>query len=543
LSKVIDNLARIEEQEKKLSIERALALEKAFKSGNIETIYKAQGYYDKFVSRYQPKQESGAKSIILDPFEAASSMGYYSKNAVISYGVLRAVSRAPIARAVINTRKNQVVEYCKAQPDKYSKGFKIVKRGVHDDDELSDNDKRAIDKLTQFILNCGDDPNKWDNDDFDNFIKKIVDDSLTMDQVCAEVIPYRNFEPAYFQANDAATYRIASPNQDDPRIINLNGKDYAPKYVQIWMNSIIAEFYPWELMFGIRNPSSAIRSNGYGRSELEDLIQITTAIMNGDSYNSNFFKNGSSPKGLMMIKGGNVNKDRLNEFRRDFTGMMAGTANSHKTMILDAEKYDWVDLHKSNRDMEFSKFQEYLIKIFCAVYKISPEEIGFQLEGSKGGGGLGNDGGKDEKEYSISKGLKPLLTEIQQWINKWIIYPKTNGKFEFQFSGLEIESATQEEERLTKAAVVYMTVDEVRKEKGLKPLPGGMGKYPLNPIFSAMQMQKDQMGFEQQSKEDEESDQEREKNNPFLEEKDDKDDKNPMMKSFNNWWEENMLVA
>lgn len=538
MSKVIDSLARIEEQEKKLSIERALSLEKAFKSGDIETIYKAQGHYEKFLNRYQPKRDGGAKSIILDPFEATSSMGYYSKSAVISYDVLRAVSRAPIARAVINTRKNQVVEYCKAQPDKYSKGFKIVKRGVHDDEELSDADKRAIDKLTQFILNCGDDPNKWDNDDFDNFIKKIVDDSLSMDQVCAEIIPYRNFEPAYFQANDASTYRIASPNQDNPKIINLDGKGYSPKYVQIWMNSIVAEFYPWELMFGIRNPSSAIRANGYGRCEIEDLIQITTAIMNGDAYNSNFFKNGSSPKGLMMIKGGNVNKDRLNEFRRDFTGMMSGTPNAHKTMILDAEKYDWVDLHKNNRDMEFSKFQEYLIKIFCAVYKISPEEIGFQLEGGKAGG-LGGDGGKDEKDYSISKGLKPLLTEIQQWINKWIIYPKTGGKFEFQFSGLEIESATEEEERLTKAATVYMTVDEVRKEKGLKPLPKGMGKMPLNPIFSQMQMQKDQMGMDQQSKQDEQEDQERGNNNPFLEE----EDKNPMMKSLDNWWEKNMLVA
>lgn len=538
MSKIIDNLARIEEQEKKLYIERALTLDEALKSRDVDTIFKAQSYYNQFMTRYQPaKQDGGLKAMVLDPFEVSRSMGYYGKNALISFETLRAMSRAPIIRAIINTRKNQVVEFCKVQPDKYSKGFKIVKRGVNDEEEYTDADKRYIDKLCSFILNCGDDDKRWDHDDFDNFIKKIVEDSLSLDQVAAEIIPTRGFEPTSFVAIDGATIRLAETHDNVPREGALKVNGYYPSHVQVWMNNIIAEFYPWELMMGIRNPSSAIRSNGYGRSELEDLINTITAQLNADSYNSNFFKSGSAPKGMMMLKKGNVNKDRLAEFKRDWTAMMGGFQNAHKTAFLDAESFEWVDMHKNNRDMEFSKYQEYLIKLGCAVYKISPEEIGFTLEGGKGSG-LGADSGKEEKNYSISKGLNPLLTEIQQWINKWLIYPKSNYKYEFQFVGMQAESATEEEERLTKAATVYMTVDEVRKTKGMKPLPNGMGKMPLNPIFSNMQMQREQMGSDKEKQQEEKDNQERGNKNPFL----DSEEDNPIQKSFDAWWDKNMLA-
>lgn len=539
MSKIIDNLVSIEEREKKLEIERALTLEKAFRSSDIDAIYKAQGMYGQFMSRYQQQGQanSGNKAMMLDPFEISSSMGYYSKNAVVGFEVLRAIRYAPIIAAIINTRKNQVVEFCKPQPDKYSKGFKFVKVGAGPDDDLTDRDKRVIENLTHFLLNCGDLDSQWLNDDFDNFIKKLVDDTLSLDSGAAEIVPSRGFEPRAFLAVDAATIRFSDTHDNQGKVGALKVNGYYPSHVQVWQNQIVAEFYPWEMMYGIRNPSSAIRSNGYGKSELEYLISTVTAMLNGDAYNANFFKNGSAPKGMMMLKKGNLNKDRLSEFRRDWSAMVSGVNNSHKTPFLDAESFEWVDLHKNNRDMEFSKYQEYLIKLACAIYKISPEEIGFTLEGGGKGGGLGSDSGKDEKDYSISKGLLPLLTEIQQWINKWIVYPKTNKQYEFQFAGLEAESAKEEEEKLCKAVTLYMTVDEVRKGKGMKPLADGMGKMPLNPIFSQMKMQGQQMQMDQQTKQDEQDNQDRGNQNPFL------DEQNPMQKAFDSWCEQELLVS
>ena len=60
-------------------------------------------------------------------------------------------------------------------------------------------------------------------------------------------------------------------------------------------------FFPWELTFGIRNKSSDIFTNGYGVSELEDMVQIVTWLLFGMQYNSNFFSQGSNTKGLKKL--------------------------------------------------------------------------------------------------------------------------------------------------------------------------------------------------------------------------------------------------
>lgn len=539
MGKIIDDLVRVHESERKLEIEKALTLQKAFESKDVDTIFKAQSYYHNFMQRQQPVKQDGMKSLVIDPFEVTHSMGYYGKNAQISFEALRAMSRAPIPRACINTRKDQIAEFCKPQPDKYSKGYIITRKGITDDSDLTDGDKRKIDSLIKFLENCGDDDNKWDLDDFETWARKIMDDSLSMDALVSEIIPTRSFEPTQFVAVDASTFRLAASYDNDN---NTEGKKkvkgYYPSYVQVYQSQPIAEFYPWELMWGIRNPSTSIRQMGYGSSELEYMISIVTAMLNADKYNGQFFTKGSAPKGMLMIKkSAGLNGDRLAEFKTQWNAQLSGLSGAHKTPILDAESFEWIDMHKNNRDMEFSKYQEYLIKLCCALYKISPEEIGFTLEGG-GGNKMGNDSGKAEKDYSISKGLKPLLTFLQNLINKYIIGPKTNGLYEFKFAGIEAESAEAEEERLIKAATIYLSPDDIRKGKGLKPLPNGLGRLPLNPIIAQMTMANQQSDMESKGKEGEEEKTNKENSNPFLD-----DESSPFEKAFNDFIQKELIAA
>lgn len=543
---IIKRLSSLDENVRVLEIERALTLEKAFKSRDAETIFKAKQYYESLrrpmaainnplIDQLQ-RSQGPRKSIIIDPMDVQSSMGYYYKPGSLSYMALRAMARTPIIRAIIDTRKDQVAEYCKPQQDKYSPGFIFVKKGV-DPDDLSDSDKKIIEKLNEFTMVCGDEENKWDCDDFETFVRKVVDDSLVLDQGCFEVIPNRSGEPTQFVAVDAATIRVAdtiNPTQNSRGSVQVNGR--YPSYVQIWLNQVIAEFYPWELCFGVRNATTNIKNNGYGRGELEDLIGIVTSMLNADAYNGKFFRNGSAPRGALMVKGAGVSEPILDQFRADWAALMQGTQNAHRTPVLAAESFEWVNMHVNNRDMEFSKFQEYLIKVGCAVYKMSPEEVGFPLQGT-GRSGLGRgDGGKEEKDYSKTKGLKPLLSRIQSWLNRFVYGPLTNYQFEFQFTGLDAETAKEEEERLLKATEKYMTPDEVRKLKKMKPLPDGVGKYPLSPIIQSILMGQQQSEMQQQNQMQGEQDEQAQNMNPFL------DEDSPMTKAFNDWVEDNLLV-
>lgn len=974
----IKHLQDLDEQERKLAIDRALTLNKAYNSGDVNVIYKAEQYYNTLQNRSDPNYASAnqsannpVKALILDPQEGTTSMGYYDKSSALSDHGLRQMARTPVISAIIRTRCNQIADFLKPQPDKYSKGFLIRKKGAGKDDKLTDNDKRVVEMLTEFMMRCGEKEttHKWDK--FDIFGRKLIADSLILDKACFEIVPYRSLEPYCFVAVDAATMMIADSYDNETHIQgSTKVKGEYPSYVQLWQNRVIREFYPWEMCFGIRNPSTNIRLNGYGRSELEDLITNVTGMLNADQYNSGFFRQGSAPKGMLMVKkaGAGLNGDRLAEFRKNWNASLSGVGNAHKTAILDAEGFEWIDLqkcldrstkvisktkgsisfeellgdskevydelwdgnkfskahifitrpkelcevelqnklkiksspnhrflclrnnqatwieqkdltigdllfinkkidstidslkfkefeveedlmelmgwilgdgsigddlpskrtiqtfyhpekeldirslhkkvcakyginftehslkriigtiingfktnyseyptgaitdtvfykwyrslgfntsrekkvipgilfqlpsklkcaflrgffsadghisksglsisiaisndnlryqtgelllsegircnnvpsfkravtiqdtalfmkkvnfiqqykrdreiirtrngngkdfyptefvrkvardikafnksskfllskkdlsdllniskghnrgslskvlqygnkinfphqlfidgyylspvislshsdvlvemvdvemdnddhafyangfivHNSNRDMEFFKYIEYLVKVGCAVFNISPEEIGFPLEGQGGGGLGGSDSGKEEKEYSKDKGLKPLLTSLQGWINDFIIGPKTNNTYEFVFTGIQTESAKAEEERLLKAVDKYITPDEIRKERGLKPLPDGLGAMPLSPIMAQMKMvasQQQQGQYDQQQEEQGQQDQQEQdqfdNTNPFL----DKGEKpSPFVKAFDKYVEKELIL-
>lgn len=544
---LLERINSIKEQEKILAIERDQLLQKALKSGKPTDIYQAQKYYSQVVN--QKNSLRGGKSIIIDPFESRSSTGFYEKSTTLSFDMLRGMSRVPIIKAVIGTRKDQVSEFATPQPDKYSKGFIIRKSKSgreqgQQEDPLTDQEQREVDTIIDFLLNAGEDEHRWHVDSFDTFIRKIVEDSLAMDQFCFEIVRYRNNDIAEFYATDAATFRIADTYEDETSNIEKNEIDgYLPSYCQIYQNRIISDFYPWELAYGIRNPQTSIYQNGYGRSELEDLVSTVTAMINADSYNSKFFRNGSAPKGALMVKAaGGLDSDKLNEFRSEWNSTMTGAENFHKTPILDAEKMEWLDLQKSNRDMEFSQFQEYLIKVVCAVYKISPEEVGFSTRGSLSGGsgGLGSGNREQEYDYSREKGLRPLLRTIQKYINSHLVGPKTDYKYELVFVGIDSETEQDEESRLISAGESYMELNEVREARGLDPVDYGdvvmnpiavQAKMGGNPSSDSFMDQEDNSQFGQKMEE---------KINDNGDQKE-KSEKNPFLEDLENWWDKEML--
>lgn len=544
---IAKDLALLDEQERKVAIKKALTLESALRSGDVDAIYKAQNYFQLqqrklgLENRFSLSPE-GTKAIMIDPYETSNSMGYYAKNTPLSNTMLRAMARTPVLAAIIATRKNQVADFAAPPADKYSNGFVIEKIGVESEDDLSDSDKRVIEELTNFVINCGNEENKFDNPNFNTFIRLIVDDALTLDAASTEVVPNRGFEPDRFSAVDGATIRYADTFNNQPKEGRLKVNGYYPKYVQVIDGRIRAEFYPWEMCYGIRNPSTNIYSNGYGRSESEDLVTTVTNLVNADKYNGSIFKTGASPKGALMIKKGNINKDAVAQIRRDWNAMLSGAEQNGKTLILDGESVEYVNMHISNKDMEYQQFYELMVKLSCAKFTISPEEIGFTLQGAAKGGGLGSkEGGKQEKDYSKDKGLKPLLTFIASWINEYVIGPKTNFKFRFKFTGLDIESAQEEEERLQKAVALYMTPDEVRALKKMKPLPNGMGKYPLNPIIAQQLMGQQQSQQAQDEQDQAKSDEQFNNTSPFIE--DEKEEESPLEKSFNEYFESRYLVS
>ena len=45
--------------------------------------------------------------------------------------------------------------------------------------------------------------------------------------------------------------------------------------------------------------------------------------------------------------------------------------------LLNLKRRSFIDMQKSNTDMQFSHWNEYLVKVACAVFKLDPSDIGF----------------------------------------------------------------------------------------------------------------------------------------------------------------------
>lgn len=510
---VVDKFSDVLLKKAELDIKQEQLAREIYSSNDPTIIMKAQGA----LSKITPRVDIERKSFILDPNALREGNEFQNRPIAIGFESLNRMSKTPIINAIIKTRVNQVASFAEPQRDKYSTGFKIQKRRGYGEDQgesISKSEQKVIDYITDFILNCGS-VNDWETDTFDTFVRKITRDSLVYDQCTFEVVYNQKGYPVEFIATDASTYRIAqtfddqkfgelkqhSPaalrNARDPRAVKQL-KGYYPSYVQIHQGLPVQYFYPWELCFGVRNPSTALKNNGYGVSELEEMIVTITNMLWADEYNRRFFNQGSAPKGIIKVKG-NINETRLQQFKQQWLTMVAGVTNAWKTPIMNADEMEWVDLQKSNRDMEFSAWMEYLIKIGCAIFQIDPSEVNFPLPGGQQQSSLFEGSNKERLKHSKDKGLYPLLKFLQQKINKYIVN-QIDDRFEFVFSGLEGTTYDQELDRAVKRVSNFTTINEERTAFGLKPLPDEQGDIVLNSIYfqaqqaAAMADQEQDMG-------------------------------------------------
>ena len=455
----------------------------------------------------------GVKSLMTDPLAVQYALGYKDRKYSLTYDVLKRIPhQVAVVAGILQTRCNQVAAF--SVPFKASKsvGFEIKHRDPSH--ETSPGELEFIKGLERFIYNCGaPDPNPYNKrkrDDFETFLKKIVRDSLMYDQMCFETVPDRLGQPYEFVAVDAATIRIAASqeilgindtyydrapiisdrlvarnNERAPfkalQLLHSKKNNQHPDYVQIVNGQIENVYFPGEMSFGVRNPRTDIYIQGYGYGEMEQLITILTSQIYAEEYNRRFFMQGSAPKGLLNFKGENFTPDMLEGFKRQWRANLEGVSNSWKTPILQAEQgVEWIDLHPSNREMEYGQWIEYLIKLTCAVFLLDPAELNFDMHGGVQQTPLFESSQEWKLKASRDRGLKPLLRFIAKQINTEIIH-KIDDHFTFDFVGLD-ELTEQEKHELRQEQVAsYKTLNEIRRAEDLPDVPDG--DMILNPTY------------------------------------------------------------
>jgi len=448
----LDNLLELKRE---ISLKEDILLNKALQSDDPHAIIKAQNYIQTLDGQFTPNNvnQKGIKSYLYSPdYEFNTGQPFRQSIKSVGYQTLRKMARTPIIKAIIGTRVEQVAEFGEASDNDQEKGWMIrKKKHLWDSNKTSDiGDKKIIERITEFFLNGGDEENRFLFDSFDQVLRASTKDSLELDQVCIELISTRGGQLTQYVPVDAATIRLIDASshtyQSLPRMYGQ-----LPRYTQVYMDQAYTYFYPWEMTFGVRNKTTDIYSNGYGISELEDLVQIVTYLLYGVQYNGNFFSQGSNPKGFFSISG-DVSQSAVKDFKQMWRNTISGVWNSHKVPVVEAGsgKVEWIDMQTTNKDMEFNLWLDFLITVVCCVFKIDPTEVGFNL--SKANNVFGQDGQKARLKHSQSKGLVPILRMEQRLFSKYIA-ERLHPDYEFIFTGIEIEDQVVSLDQDVKKAV------------------------------------------------------------------------------------------
>jgi len=147
-------------------------------------------------------------------------------------------------------------------------------------------------------------------------------------------------------------------------------------------------------------------------------------------------------------------------------------------MLQVPAEVNWLELDRSNKDMEYAQLFEFIVKLATGVYQISPEEVNWQIGGA-GQSVTYNSGIGERLSYSQSKGLIPLLSFFSDVVTRSILQPLSLD-IVMNFTGLGSGKGELADLRM-KEVTLYKTVNEAREEAGFEKIEGG--DVVLNPVY------------------------------------------------------------
>lgn len=410
---------------------------------------------------------SGSPSV----YAVTDKDGVLYKNSIfgVSFQQLRDFADAyPIARACINHRISQIT-----QLDWNIAPVEVITK----DDEEEDISKRAkeVQKSLKF-------PTGTKNTTFRGFITKIVEDALILDAVAIERIKNYGEQVMAWRPFDAATIELMlMPDGSTP-------EPPTPAYRQKVNGQITAELTTDDIYYGIMHPRT---QSPYGLSALETLVGVVTTALKLQSYNLGYLTEGNVPEGFVEIpKDIASNPDQLAEWQRAWDAIFSGDPRYQRKLKFLPEGMVY-HATKKQEDMNFERFEKWLLLNTCAVFKVPPQDIGFTFDSNKATSETQWEIGKERGMFPLSQFIKELIDQIIQ---------EDLGHDDLEFVWLNLNPTNKLEEAKVFQILVNtgaVSVDEFRIGEGMKPI--GVPHYistPIGPIFAKDLVEQSEAGLQ-----------------------------------------------
>lgn len=401
------------------------------------------------------------------------------------YDFFRATAATPYVGVIHSIRINQAMYFLRPRTDDLSPGFRV--RLIDPDAKMTAGAKKDAKRLMKIVMQGAGGFGDYHN--FADVAQVLLRDSLTFDQSNAEILHAKvggKELPYGVMPLDAALCRMARPTAKQQDSGKWYPKPTDKRYVKLWRQDykIAAEYTPQQMMWGIRRRRSDEWVRGYGYPEIEEAQSVLTDILDAQTFNSVNFKSGIHANTVLAIHS-TMKGDQVYSFKNAVRAMLTGRRQAQKVPLFflkPDDKVQGIPLGKSNKDMEFSNYMNFLLKVFFACYQMDPAEAGFVMGAEGVSSALSTSGPYDRIMFSKERGLRWLLASLQWWYTSKVIRPH-HPEMMLEFVGFDSQSDEARHKSLMDSARVYRTPNEVRDMYDLPRLDAAAADVPLDQAF------------------------------------------------------------
>lgn len=395
----------------------------------------------------------------------------------------------PIIQSILQVMKNRAVRHTKFVASgvqamlEGAEGFDVVPTFQDPSIPLTAAQMREKMEIVSFIQNSGNAarftadgvPNREDEgrEGFSQLMAHIVNQRFILDAVAIEIQRSLNRKKltGLYVADGATIARVDKrlwPYGEVPEA----ALDPGAAFVQVWRNQIVAVIGSNDLLYDYANPRDTIGMRGYGISETEMSMRLTTGILNILTSNNAIFDRGSVPPGILYLLG-NMNSNDLTAFQQEWDAYRLGAGGSHQLPALNIRdpqgKIGFLKTNSEITEMQFDKYANFISALRCACFGVDVTEINMS---AFGGNNASLNSGKDSQtkiDETKNRAFIPFMMRAQQNLND-IIGPFYGNRWQVSFVGLQKQDTKEMREMFAKVA----TVDEMRQVIFKMPAIGGI---------------------------------------------------------------------
>lgn len=342
-----------------------------------------------------------------------------------------------LLRLVIETRKDQIGAYA----------WKIVPED--DDDaigqEIDDDTQTKIDYVTQF-LKKPDGRLTWHS-----WLRAQLEDTFVLD---ANV-----FWPVY-EGNKLLRIETIDPVTIQ-KFIDDSGRTPEPPlpaYRQVLHGIPASQYLKGQLMYYMRN----VRSHAvYGFGPVEQILMTINIGLRRETSQLQFFTEGNIPEAVAGVPD-TWTPVQIAQFQSGWDAMFEGNTAARRHMKFVPGDASKVLMLKSSEALLKSEFDEWIIRIICYAFSVSPQPFVKMMNRATA---------QTASEEARSEGLEPMLDYLKDMMDDLIVKCMGVTGVQFQWDMEEEEDGVSQSQidKTYMDSGVY-GIDDIRTRMGLEPL-------------------------------------------------------------------------